>query len=321
MKNSILAHIASNFISEYENVANSSICYLLNEYPAAQKALKNILDLGEVPSYYKTEMSSSSNGRPDVTGLDVNGDKTIIIEGKFWANLTENQPGNYLNELEGDGRILFLAPAKRLASLELEIEERLGGKHEKVVCRSWMDFLDQVEKENNKDHNNHLASDLVQVQELCQKMDTEGMPPLSQSDLDPMNGRVASHYSDIVDECNSNLRKWKYSDFKGMMTTSRKYGYGFYFRGHSFSCFFGYDSYNWFAKDSHTPFWLYIKDKEDKQTEKINHALSVIDSANSYGNEYGIMLQTGMDKSQVVNYIVSKVIEVLDDLESTLVNE
>jgi hypothetical protein len=321
VRKSILAHIASNFISEYENVANSSICYLLNEYPAAQKALKNILDIGEVPSYYKTEMSSPSNGRPDVTGIDANGDKTIIIEGKFWANLTENQPGSYLNVLEGNGRILFLAPAKRLASLELEIEERLGGKHEKVVCRSWMDFLDQVGKENNKDHSNHLDSDLIQVKELCQKMDTEGMPPLSQSDLDPMNGRVASHFPDIVDECNSNLRKWDGSDFKGMMTTSHKYGHGFYFRGHNFQCYFGYNSFNWFTKNSHTPFWLYINDKEGNESEKINHALSVIDPANSYGKEYGIMLQTGMDKSQVVNHIVSNVIEVLDDLKSKLANE
>ncbi len=32
MEKSLLAHIAKNFISEYENVANSSIAYLLNEY-------------------------------------------------------------------------------------------------------------------------------------------------------------------------------------------------------------------------------------------------------------------------------------------------
>ena len=31
--------------------------------------------------------------------LDANGQKIVIIEGKFWANLTENQPVNYLKEL------------------------------------------------------------------------------------------------------------------------------------------------------------------------------------------------------------------------------
>ena len=113
MQKSILAHIASDFISEYENVANSSIAYLLNEYPASQKVLKGVLDIDEVPTYYKTEDSSKSNGRPDVTGYDLNQGKAVIIEGKFWANLTDNQPVNYLKELTSDGKILFLAPDKR----------------------------------------------------------------------------------------------------------------------------------------------------------------------------------------------------------------
>jgi len=105
MQNSLLAHIASNFISEYENVANSSIAYLLNEYPASQEALKYILGVDKVATYYVTEMATTSNGRPDVTGLDQKGEKSIIIEGKFWANLTDNQPNNYLKELSDGGKI------------------------------------------------------------------------------------------------------------------------------------------------------------------------------------------------------------------------
>ena len=110
MQNSLLAHIASNFIAEYENVANSSIAYLLNEYPASQAALKSILGLKAVPTYYMNELSAGINGRPDVTGLNSEGGKSVIIEGKFWANLTQNQPSNYLKELAPEGKILFLAP-------------------------------------------------------------------------------------------------------------------------------------------------------------------------------------------------------------------
>ena len=83
MQNSLLAHIASTFISEYENVANSSIAYLLNEYPASREALRSILDLDRVPTYYVTELSSDANGRPDVTGLDSHSGKAVIIEGKL----------------------------------------------------------------------------------------------------------------------------------------------------------------------------------------------------------------------------------------------
>lgn len=321
MQKSLLAHIASNFISEYENVANSSIAYLLNEYPASQVALQNILNVDNVPTHYITELSTTANGRPDVTGLDVDGSKAIIIEGKFWAKLTQNQPNNYLKELADDGKLLFLAPDKRLSSLKTDIKKRLNGENDKIVLSSWKNFLGLIEKENNKNHNHHLASDLIQIKELCQKMDTEGMPPLSVSDLDPMNGRVASQFSDVIDECNSILREWEHSDFTGLKTQGKKYGHGFYFRGYNFACFLSFDSYNWFVNDNHTPIWLNIKDQEWKESENINHALNYFDSTNSYGNNYGIVLHTGMDKDQVVNHIVNKVKEVLEHLSNRLLDE
>jgi hypothetical protein len=321
MQNSLLAHIASNFISEYENVANSSIAYLLNEYPASQAALKNILGIDKVPTYYITEMVTTSNGRPDVTGFDQNGEKAIIIEGKFWASLTDNQPNNYLKELSSDGKLIFLAPDKRLSSLKIEIEKKLGGENNRVFICSWNNLLELIEIENNKNHNHQLASDLMQLKELCQKMDTEGMPPLSMSDLDPMNGRVASQFSDVIDECNPILREWEHSDFARLITTSFKYGYGFYFRGYEFMCLLHYDSYNWFVRENHTPIWLKIIEKDKKKTKKISHVLNDFDSLNSYESDYGIVLQTGMDKSQVVDHIAEKVKEVLTYLNNRLPNE
>jgi len=122
----LLTHIASNFVSEYENVANCSIAYLLNTYPAARQALISILGIQNTPSEYITELATDSNGRPDVTGIDENGNKIVIIEGKFWANLTPNQPRNYLKELADNGSLLFLAPECRVASLKITVAERLG---------------------------------------------------------------------------------------------------------------------------------------------------------------------------------------------------
>ena len=133
MQKSLLAHIASNFISEYENVANSSVAYLLNKYPKAQVALENILDVDNVPTHYITELSTASHGRPDVTGLDLEGNKSVVIEGKFWANLTPNQPNNYLEELCDDGKLLFLAPNKRLGSLKIEFNQRESFKEDCIT--------------------------------------------------------------------------------------------------------------------------------------------------------------------------------------------
>lgn len=321
MQKSLLSHIAGKFISEYENVANSSIAYLLNEYPASRVALKQLIEVEKVPSYYVTELSTDSNGRPDITGLDYEGQKVVIIEGKFWANLTENQPVNYLKELSKGGKLLFLAPEKRLSSLKFELEKRLGGVDSRIVVFSWNGFINLIEQENNKNHNSLLASDLLQLKELCKKMDSEGMPPLSQSDIDPMNGRVATQFADIIDECNSLLREWKHSDFWGLKTTSFKYGHGFYFYAYESACFLSFNSHHWFVKENHAPFWLHIKTDEWVESEKIAHALNSFDSANSDGCEYGITLQSGMDKDQITSHIISKVKEVTKFLNEKINNE
>ena len=323
MQNSILAHIATNFISEYENVANSSICYLLNEYSAAQDALKGILGVESVPTRYLTEMSTDSNGRPDVTGLDADGGKSVIIEGKFWANLTDNQPSNYLKEIKDEGKILFLAPDKRCNSLKIELAERAGGFSEKLVLCSWSSFISLIEIENNKNHNHQLASDLSQINELCQKMDTEGMPPLSASDLDPMAGRITANFSDVIDECNDILRKWEHSDFKGLNTTSSKYGHGFYFRGYNLGCKLHFDSNKWFTRDNHTPIWLHVGDGATSrfdELEIINHYLNEYDSGNSFEHDFGIKLDAGMDKNQIVDHIVKETKKVLKFLNEKVEN-
>jgi len=325
MPKSILAHIASGFIPEYENVANSSIAYLLNEYPVSHDALKSVLDLEEVPRNYETERATESNGRPDVTGFNVNHEAAVIIEGKFWANLTDNQPGNYLDELTENGKLLFLAPETRLESLRLEIKKRLNGEDDRVVVCSWNNFLDLIEIENNKSHNHHLASDLSQIKELCQQMDAVGMPPLSKSDLDPMNGRVASQFSDVIRECNSIIREWDHSDFSGLSTTRTMYGYGFYFRVYNFGCCLSFDTHKWFTKATHTPIWLSIKEISDasewETSFKINHTLNDFDPENSYDDEYGISLKSGWDKNQVVNHIVDRTKEVLEVLNDRIAIE
>ena len=325
MQNSLLAHIASNFISEYENVANSSISYLLNNYSSARTALKSVTLLDDVPHHFVAELSTQDNGRPDVAGFNEESDKpAIIIEGKFWANLTDNQPENYLKELSENGKILFLAPDKRLESLKIEIKKRRQGDTDNIVICSWLHFLTQIERENNKDHNYQLASDLLQIKELCQKMDSEGMPPLSNSDLDSMNGKRLTYFADIIDECNAVLRQWEYTDFKGLKTVSTKYGHGFYFRAYNrFGCFFGLDCKRWHRGTNKTPFWLAIADYDlKKQSLTINNILKTTErekagedqTDNWCKTRLALTLKPGMDKKQAIDQLIIQIKNVLENL-------
>ena len=64
------------------------------------------------------------------------------------------------------------------------------------------------------------------------------------------------------------------------------------------------------------------QDKDWKKDEKLYHFLDNLDAENSYNENdyasYGILLQPGMDKNQVVNHIVNKVKEVLIFLNESI---
>lgn len=318
MEDSLLSHIANNFISQYENVANSSISYLLNNYDAPKAALGRLLQVEEVPKNYITEKFTPTHGRPDICGIDDDGNIALIIEGKFWAGLTENQPGNYLRELPEGGKLLFLAPSQRIDALTVEFETRLNGVDNRIVIISWMDFIKAVEGQNSRKYDNALASDLLQLSALCKKMENEGMPPLSRSDLDPMIGRVTFQLADLIDDCNTRIRSWSQSNFQGMKSVGSKYGYGFYFRAFGFGCWLGLSTQDWFIKKSQTPIWLYIQTEAFKHDEQIYFALNNYNSSSAYSEKtlakFAIVLKPGMDREQVVTSIVSQVYEVLSAL-------
>ena len=313
MSTSLLSHIATKFIKEYENAANSSIAYLLNEYPAALRTLQNYLGVNKIPNNFETELATAQNGRLDTAGKDDNGKVSLIIEGKFWANLTDNQPVGYLSELDNNGILLFLAPDRRLESLKHEINKRTIIEDKRVQYISWNSLLTLIENENNKNFDPQLSSDLTQLKELCKRMDEEGMPPLSNSDLSPMNGRINFQFADLIDDCNKLMRQWEESDFKGLKTTSSKDGYGFYFIAFNFGCQLSFSNHDWYNKKSQTPYYLYIWDKNFNEDKDIYHFLNTFDKENAYDDfaSYAITLKTGMDKKEIVNHLVDQSKEVL----------
>ena len=64
---------------------------------------------------------------PDLAVFGHDGQERILLEAKFWAGLTENQPGTYLARLPDDGAtsvLLFVAPEARLESIWTELRRR-----------------------------------------------------------------------------------------------------------------------------------------------------------------------------------------------------
>lgn len=82
-------------------LASSAIC---------QETLRRRLNQrgAQIPErlVYRTELvESGAEGRPDVVGA-IGNSRHVIVEGKFWASLTDSQPLGYLDSLADEGCLL-----------------------------------------------------------------------------------------------------------------------------------------------------------------------------------------------------------------------
>ena len=112
----------------------------------------------------------------------------VLIENKFWAELTQHQPNTYLSRLPKDNQpcaLLFVAPEARIPTLWPEVLERAGVSNtpdadagafiKSVVVRgktymmltSWPHLLGKMAESGET----ALLGDIRQLQVLCRKMD------------------------------------------------------------------------------------------------------------------------------------------------------
>jgi hypothetical protein len=124
--NSFLAYVARRYSLKAEDVGTDVMAYLLAR-PSMQAAFKSFLDeLGwpQMPSRFRVSCrTNDSYGVPDITLADGKG-LSIIIENKFWAGLTSNQPCSYLDSVRPAGFVLFVAPQERKEALWSKILDR-----------------------------------------------------------------------------------------------------------------------------------------------------------------------------------------------------
>ena len=116
-----------------EDCATEALTFLLQGCPEAREALRDyvgrLFQVGLSPQLnYRSQVSDVETGRPDVVGTDPTGVDQLVIEAKFWAGLTEKQPGGYVKRLGvgQPGVVLVLAPAARLLTLWPELLANLA---------------------------------------------------------------------------------------------------------------------------------------------------------------------------------------------------
>ena len=118
-RRTVLAKLAPRFGPSTEDIAVEALAHILSESEATRRALADVLHAGGVTvepiARVRTQTTGEDSARPDLAGFDQRGRECVLIEAKFWAGLTGNQPVAYLKRLPDNDPsvLLFVAPAAR----------------------------------------------------------------------------------------------------------------------------------------------------------------------------------------------------------------
>ncbi|MDE0197236.1 MAG: hypothetical protein OXK78_03520 [Caldilineaceae bacterium] len=275
----LFAHIAPRLTDRIEDVAVEALGYILSSSAAARSALAEVLSDGsiEVGSIDRVETwEIGDEGEiPDLVCFNENGVKHLLIEAKFWAPLTKNQPNKYLKQLLEDrngksGALLFVAPRARLETLWPELCRRVEKRFELTVISksgpvrsakvgnynhymqltSWATLLERMASKAND-----AESDIGQLRGLTDRMDGDAFLPFGSDDLVSESAQQMLDVAQLVDDATNHTKGMGWVDTEGLKAVAWETGYGRFIRIGSVETWFGINFRGW-ARHSNTPLWL-----------------------------------------------------------------
>jgi hypothetical protein len=123
----LFGHLASRFSTQRENLATEALTFILNRSVAMGETFRRLvgrtgIELPQLARFH-SQAGDEQGNIPDLIGLDAMGAERLVVENKFWAGLTENQPVGDLDRLpaEGGAVLMFVVPSKRLSIVWAEL--------------------------------------------------------------------------------------------------------------------------------------------------------------------------------------------------------
>lgn len=300
LNQTLFGHLATRFSGHPENLATEALLHIVSRSLIAKQALLTffhqfgVLLTGD--TMFSCQQACLDGSIPDLVGTDSRGRKRVIVEAKFWAGLTDNQPVGYLKSLPEDesGILLFIAPAMRLNILwtellircrnadiqvgpeqqpgQAEIKLRTVGKQKVLALASWRVLLTHLVSNLNAQGDLTTLSDVLQLQGLCDRMDAEAFIPLRSEELTATTATRLLQFRRIVDDVANGL----ISDRTASVFSRASDSGGTFYRPlllHGFRCYMQLSLELW-GRYRSTPIWLSVADNEWKLTTTIREALA-----------------------------------------------
>lgn len=298
----LLAHLTGRFVTQAENLATESLAYLLDRHEVASAAFHRFIlsvhpDLPHPLRYWTQNWAAEDQAIPDLVGVASDGTQPLVLEAKFWAGLTENQPVTYLGRLPAQepGLLVFVAPAARERYLWHALLDRCrgtavevtprnsqlgvqsgdvsGGQGHVMAVTSWSTLLAALDSALEMAHEHEGLSDLRQLQGLCQKMDEEAFLPIRSEELTGDIGRRLEQLSTVIDDVVEELKGAGHADTAGLSRSAGSGWFGRYLKLAGWECLLHVNFHRW-ATERPTPVWLRVTDKRVSLGHELVEALN-----------------------------------------------
>lgn len=337
----LFAHLALQFGSHPENLATEALGYVLQRTPTARHALRDLLrGLGssiEEELAYATQATGDDDARPDLVGRNSVGAEPLVIEVKFWAGLTENQPLAYLDRLPEGGTLLFVAPAARGALLWAELRRRCvgagrdftdesrSGAHiastggRRLVSLSWRHLLAAIRVQLEAQNERAAVEDIAQLEGLCDRMDSTAFLPLSPEELTSSVYRRVVELGKIVDDVTIALVAKGLASTKSLRTSAFNGVYGRYLALRGTPCLLSCDTRNW-VKLAPTPLWLSVFGPKWSKSDpaaahralaplEAEHPKTVFEGEDGFP-AVALFVPTGAERDTVIQQVIEQIASV-----------
>lgn len=272
-----------------ENNSTEALRYILVKSKIAARAFERFVrDCGcEIPdiSWFESQAFSEQGGIPDLKCLDEGGDTRVLVENKFWAGLTENQPLGYLNLLPEklESVLLFVVPETRRNSIWQELSFRCQGvgidlkdvsstptltsakvaESHWLAVTGWETLLNRLEEALISADDRSTANDVVQLRGLCEAMDAQAFLPLRPDEITNLNmPRRIIDLSNLVQEIADVAVQQGICSRERLRPTHDWYSAGTYLWLGKFGMWLGVDAENW-ARLGISPMWCYFDSSEE----------------------------------------------------------
>ena len=330
----LLAYLVSSFPGNTENIATETLRHILDRSDACRVALNDVIQSGirDVNPIIavKTQVNQADGTIPDLVGFDETGTERVLIEVKFWADLTSNQPNAYINRLPDDGPtvVMFLVPEERVQSLwprlqerskrkydfliEIESERkcvRVKGTQKHLMIASWGGLLDSMAARTRDYGELGVETEIRQLRSLAKYADVGAFKPIRRGEEFGADSEVRlRQYKRLIDAATERGIEQGWASRKGLNVSRRPYGYGRFIRLREHVLWFGVNT-DQFERTGETPLWLdcyyILRDK----TTGVRDVLSIQDS-----QWVPVNLKRDVEYPEMLDGVVESLKRIADDL-------